>query len=127
MSYSGVPIVESTEESPHDKNNSRAKREAATADALAKAKAMVEAENARTNKLEAESKQQATDVDLKVATEGKTDTETKGPTDAVVEKPEHSAGKKRGRDETEEDGDLPAAKRTDSKAEEEGGQESMES
>jgi hypothetical protein len=126
--FSGVPLVETTQTPKED--NSRAKREAATADALAKAKAMVEAENAKKVKpeaeAEAETKQEDAEPGSKEGAELKAQVDVAVEADSNVGKPASPASRKRGRDETEDGDLLPEAKRVDSKVEG-AGQESMES
>lgn len=121
--HSGVPIVETTETSSKDDKSTQAKREAATADALAKAKAMVEAENAKAEpEVERKQDNDGGDEAVEEKVEAKVQTEVPGATnDGAAEKPESSSpSKKRGRDETEDEGGLPEAKRVDSKVEVEG-------
>lgn len=134
--YSGVPIVEATQ-SPTNDDSSRAKREAATADALAKAKAMVEAENTKTTSDKAETKQVNGDAEAngKLDLEANTAAEDADvtTTGGAMEKAKSSSntGKKRGREEVEaeaqEAGDLPEAKRVNTEVKEGDGKQSMES
>jgi hypothetical protein len=92
---------------------------------------MVEAENAKKVKSEAEAEAEAKQEDAepgsKKGAELKGQVDVAAEADSNVEKSANPASRKRGRDETEEDGDLlPEAKKVDSKVEGVG-QESMES
>lgn len=124
-----MPIIETTSDEPtkptDDADSSRAKREAATADALAKAKAMVQAENAKQEALKAA--EPKTDPDA-VKTEEKPDLKQEvvkpdpgrlddASADPVVGVKAEPGKKKRGRDEEDTVGAslLPDAKRVDSK------------
>lgn len=135
--YSGVPIVEATE-SPTKGDDSRAKREAATADALAKAKAMVEAENAKkTTGDEAERKHEDADAEAnrKKDPQARSSTEVDDVATAGgwmdKARPRTDASRKRGRDEVEagqqEEAALPEAKRVDTKEVEGDGKKSEKS
>jgi hypothetical protein len=115
--------VEVTEAPKED--TSRAKREAATADALAKAKAIVEAESAKKRQeSEVETKaedQEAVvrkdDADASQRKEPEVKSEVDGSAEAVEGKSAApAASKKRGRDEAE-DRDMREVKRVDSKVE----------
>lgn len=86
---------------------------------------MVEAENAKKVKSEAEA--EAEEPGSKMGAEVKGQVDVAAEADSNVEKSANPTSRKRGRDETEEDGDLlPEAKKVDSKVEG-AGQESMES
>jgi len=105
--FRGLPIVRATEDKTAE---NKAKRENATSDALAKAKAMVDAEN----KKQAE-KQGGADTVGNSEHEGRTNTRTKAadvvPESAKAET-EEVASKKRGRDDINGDGER-QAKRVD--------------
>lgn len=133
--YSGVPIVEATQ-SPTKDDSARAKREAATADALAKAKAMVEAENTKT----ISDKVETDNANIDAEARGKTDLEANTTAEdgdvtatvgAIGKAGSTNGSKKRGREEVEaearEADDLPEAKRVNTEVKEDDGKQSMES
>jgi hypothetical protein len=91
---------------------------------------MVEAENAKQTEPEDHTKQEPKDPErgkeLKEEVVPKTEVvDAAAPT--MQKEEASSAGKKRGREEVEADGNLPEAKRVDSKVEQGEGKESMES
>jgi hypothetical protein len=120
----GVPVVGTSDAKTDNSPDSKAKREAATADALAKAKAMVEAEQKKSIKseTEAETKQSVDKDDVATAQETKLaepDTKTSAPAIKGEESGEAYSKKRAREGEQEEESDSapPKAKKVDIKDE----------
>jgi hypothetical protein len=118
---SGVPVVGTSDLKSDKSPENKAKREAATADALAKAKAMVEAEQKKSaksdkSKVEAEKEEPANKDDVATGQKAKVESGAEQPVpDSKSEEVDRVESKKRAREGDDDAG--PEMKKVDSKAE----------
>jgi hypothetical protein len=115
---SGVPVIGTSDPKSDKSPENKAKREAATAEALAKAKAMVEAEQKKSAKSEAEVKKEgsADKDDVTTGQKVKVEPEAEQPApDSMSKEVDRVEGKKRAREDDDEAG--PDMKKVDIKTE----------